>query len=207
MDPMTPAPDQHPADPAADLAALLASRGVDRAAAVDAVRELRILAESDVPASIIARAVAIMPAASVEAAAPGVLARAQAWVRSLSAAIDRAASDAIGALQPMPQVAGVRRAVDADRFRIEGGRADLQLGLEGERLPAGAGWRLVGMLTASGGVPAGIELCFVDHAGREHVTAVDDLAMVECTLPDGAYACSVRAGGISSPTIVEFTVP
>lgn len=196
--------DPIPFDPNAELATLLAARGVSASAAIEAVRELRVLAASQVPAALIARAVAAMPATSSDANLVG---RAESWIRSLVASIDRAAAHTVGAVQPMPQVAGVRRALDADRFRIEGGAHGVQLGFECERLPSGAGWRLVGMVSASDDVPAGIELCFVDRAGAERTTAVDDLAMFECTLPEGAYACSLRAAGIGTPTVVEFSVP
>lgn len=191
-------------DPAAELAGMLMARGVSGDAAVDAVRELRALAESQVPAELVARAVAALPEV---AAAPGVVARAESWIRSLVASIDLAAEGAVRALQPMPQVAGVRRSLDADRFRIEGGAFGVQLGFECERLPAKAGWRLVGMVSAERDVPPGIELCFVDRSGTEHTAAVDDLAMFECTLPEGAYACTLRAAGIGTPTVVEFSVP
>ncbi len=196
--------DPTPFDPNTELAALLAARGVQGSAAIEAVRELRVLAQSQVPAELIARAVATWPAVAGE---PGLAARAESWIRGLIASIDRAAAQAVGAVQPMPQVAGVRRALDADRFRLEGGAYGVQLGIECERLPAGAGWRLVGMVAASDDVPAGIELCFVDRTGAERTATVDDLAMFECTLPEGAYACSLRAAGTGTPTVLEFSVP
>lgn len=196
--------DPTPFDPTAELAALLAARGVQGSAVIEAVRELRVLAQSQVPAGLIARAVAALPDSTIE---PSVLARAESWIRSLAASIDRFAGAATEALQPMPQVAGVRRSLDADRFRIEGGAYGVQLGFECERLPSGAGWRLVGMVSASDDVPAGIELCFVDRTGAERTATVDDLAMFECTLPEGAYACSLRAAGTATPTVVEFSVP
>jgi len=196
--------DPMPFDPAAQLAAILAQRGVAGSAAVDALRELRMLAQSQVPADLIARVVAALPAASRE---QGPCARAESWIRRLLASIDLAAAQSVGAVGPMPMVAGVRRASDADRVRIEGGSHGVHLGFECERLPAGAGWRLVGMVTASDAVPVGIELCFVDRAGVERSATVDDLAMFECMLPEGAYACSLRAAATGTPTVMEFTVP
>ncbi len=196
--------DPTPFDPNAELATLLAARGVQGSMAIEAVRELRVLAQSQVPAALIARAVAAMPATSGQT---NLLDRAESWIRGIVASIDRAAAHTVGAVQPMPQVAGVRRALDADRFRVEGGAHGVHVGIECERLPAGAGWRVVGMVAASDDVPAGVELCFVDRTGAERTATVDDLAMFECTLPEGAYACSLRAAGSGTPTVMEFSVP
>ena len=193
-----------PSDLNAALVRLLVDRGVEAHVAIDVVRQLRVLAESQPSAELLARSIDSMPPA---ARTPGGLARAESWIRSLADAIGQAATSALDALQPMPQVAGVRRALDADRFRIEGVSHGVQLGFECERLKGDAGWRLVGMLSTQGDVPPGVELSFVHRSGAEHLARVDDLGMFECMLPEGTYACSLRAGAVGTPSLVEFSVP
>jgi hypothetical protein len=63
------------------------------------------------------------------------------------------------------------------------------------------------MVASADPVPQGVTLSFVDHTGAQRLADVDDLAMFECSLPDGSYACAVSAGGVTTPTLVEFSVP
>ncbi len=191
-------------DAACELFAALHARGMHSAGALSAVREVHTLATSEAPASAVSRAVGLLPC-GVEVSAP--LQLASEWIRKLTDAINQAIADGCAVVQPAPQVIGLRRSADADRFRVDGVVGSVALRFECERLPHAKGWRLVGTVESADPLPPALHVRLVNASGDDLRVPIDDLAMFECTVARGEYACSLQVGAHSTPTLLEFSAP